>query len=111
MTPAATELPTVKLNQGIHVMHLFYRVDRGHWEQLSRTESDQIRMRVQNFCSAHAAASHPRVTVYANICGKADLAFLLQAAELGQLAQMHRDLEQCFPAATLERVFSYLSVT
>ena len=27
-------LPTVKLTLGIHVMHLFYRVDRVRWEQL-----------------------------------------------------------------------------
>ena len=48
---------------------------------------------------------------YANVGGKADLAFMLQAAELGQIAQMHRDLEACFPPGTLEPVFSYLSVT
>src|SRR5206468_1481172 len=42
---------------------------------------------------------------------KADLVFMLQAAELGQIAQMHRDLEACFPPGTLVPVFSYLSVT
>src|SRR5206468_5714730 len=50
-------------------------------------------------------------TTYANICGKADLAFILYAAELGQIGQMHRDLERCFPAGTLQRVYQYLSIT
>jgi hydrogen peroxide-dependent heme synthase len=107
----STDLPAIKLNQGIHVMHLFYRVDRVRWAQLPAAESNQTRTRLEVFCSAHSNPSHPRATVYANICGKADLVFMLQAAELARLAQMHRDLEECFPAGTLERVFSYLSVT
>ncbi len=108
MTPS---LPPVKLNQGIHVMHLFYRIDRVRWSQLPPGASAETRSRVQALCEANANPSHPRLVTYANISGKADLAFMLQAAELGQVAQMHRDLEACFPAGALEPVFSYLSVT
>jgi len=110
-TSTLTELPTVKLNQGIHVMHLFYRLDRVRWAQLPASESHQSRARLETLCSAHAASSHPRLTTYANICGKADLVFMLQAADLATIAQLHRDAEHCFPAGVLERVFSYLSVT
>jgi len=48
---------------------------------------------------------------YAGIGGKADLGFILYAAELGPLAQMHRDIERCFAPGTLEKVYSFLSVT
>jgi peroxiredoxin len=98
-------LPEVKLNQGIHVMHLFYRIDRTRWVQgegLGKLEA---------LCAFNKHPSHPRLVTYANVGGKADLAFLLQAAELGQIGQLHRDLEACFAPGTLVPVFSYLSVT
>ena len=104
-------LPTIKLNQGLHVMHLFYRVDRLRWSQLPTGEAGQIRAKLEALCAQHAAPSHPRVATYVTLGGKADLAFLLYAAELGQLSQMHRDLENGFAPGVLERVFSYLSVT
>jgi chlorite dismutase len=43
--------------------------------------------------------------------GKADFAFFLLAAELGQISAMHREVEACFPPGALVRVFSYLSLT
>jgi len=104
-------LPVVKLNQGIHVMHLFYRVDRLRWSQLAAGESAQTAAGLEALCAANASLSHPRLVSYANVSGKADLVFMLQAAELGRIVQMHRELESCFAPGTLERVFSYLSVT
>ena len=104
-------LPTVKLDRGIHVMHLFYGIDREHWAQLPPGHSAQTRLRLETLCDANAAAAHPRVVTYANISGKADLAFMLYAAELGCIGQMHRDLEACFPPGTLRKAYSYLSVT
>ena len=104
-------LPTVKLNQGIHVMHLFYRIDRVRWTDLGPGESAQAAARLQKLCAANNQPSHPRLATYANVSGKADLVFMLQAAELGHIAQMHRDLEALFAPGTLVPVFSYLSVT
>ena len=104
-------LPIVKLTQGIHVMHLFYRLNRVGWAALRPGDSALIRQRLEALCAANANASHPRISSFANISGKADLVFMLLAAELGQVAQLHRDIEQAFPPGILERVHSYLSVT
>src|SRR5580693_389730 len=104
-------LPVVKLNQGIHVMHLFYRIDRTRWTQLETGESAKAGAKLEALCAANANPCQPRLVTYANVGGKADLVFLLQAAELGQVAQMHRDLEACFAPGALQAVFSYLSVT
>ena len=105
------ELPLVKLTKGLHVMHLFYRVHRVRWAQLSPGESASALAKLEALCATNAAASHPRLTTYVNIGGKADLVFMLTAAELGQAGRIHRDLEACFPAGTLECAYSYLSVT
>lgn len=104
-------LPVIKLDRGLHVMHLFYRVDRLCWSQLPAGESERTRAGLENLCAANCAASHPRLLTYANVGGKADLGFFMLASELAQLAQMHRELESGFAPGTLTRVFSYLSVT
>ncbi len=104
-------LPNVKLSQGIHVMHLFYRLDRVRWSGLQAGVSQAARERLEALCAANAARSHPRLCTYANMGGKADLAFFLLAAELGQLGQLHRDLEACFPPGVLQPSFSFLSLT
>ncbi|MEW6305691.1 MAG: chlorite dismutase family protein [Verrucomicrobiota bacterium] len=104
-------LPVVKLNQGIHVMHLFYRIDRVRWAALPADASAKARAKLEALCAANNNPSHPRVVTYANIGGKADLAFVLYAAEGAQLAQMHRDLEDCFPPGSLVPVYTFLSIT
>lgn len=104
-------LPAVKLNQGIHVMHLFYRIDRARWAQFGKEPSAQSRTKLEALCAANANASHPRLVSYANVSGKADLVFMIYAAELGQVAQLHRDLEACFAPGVLQTVYSYLSIT
>src|SRR5437867_3412794 len=106
-----TTLPAVKLDQGIHIMHLFYRIGRARWAALRAGESQQALTALQSLCAANAAPCQPRIASYANVGGKADAGFILYAAELGTVAQMHRDLENCFPTGTLEKVYSFLSVT
>ena len=103
--------PVVKLTKGIHVLHLFYRVDRVMWSMLSPGTSAETLKKVEALCQANSAASNPRITTYVNVGGKADFAFMLTALELAQLGQMHRDLEGCFPAGALLRCYSFLSVT
>ena len=53
---------------------------------------------VEALAAKNNEASHPKLRTYAVIGAKADVAFILYAAELGALGQMHRDLENCFPA-------------
>jgi peroxiredoxin len=104
-------LPTVKLDRGIHVLHLFYSIDRKRWSELGAGESAQALQRVEALAAKNNQPSHPKLRSFATIGAKADCAFILYAAELGALAQMHRDLENCFPAGTLARDYSYFSVT
>src|SRR5688500_11925709 len=104
-------IPVIKLNQGIHAIHLFYRIDRVRWAQLSPAESMCARGNLEKLCAENANACQPNLRTYANISGKADLSFFILAAELAQAGQIHRDLEACFPAGTLVPVYNYFSVT
>lgn len=104
-------LPVVKLTQGIHVMHLFYRIDRTRWEALGAGQSAEARAKVEQLCAQFPGPAHPRLCSYANVGGKADVAFMLYHADLAGLGAIHREIEACFPAGTLQPVYSYLSVT
>jgi hydrogen peroxide-dependent heme synthase len=103
--------PVIKLDRGLHALHLFYRVDRERWARLAPGESADSCARLERLCAANSNPSHPRLTTFANVGGKADFAFFALAAGLAEISQIHRDIEACFPPAALQRVFSYLSVT
>jgi hypothetical protein len=77
-----SNLPVIKLDRGLHAMHLFYRVDHRRWAALSPGESEGCRQRVEQLCAANANPSHPRLTTYANVGAKADLVFFLLASGL-----------------------------
>lgn len=104
-------VPVVKLDQGIHVMHLFYRVDRTVWDDQMDGATANVKSRLEGLLASNANACQPRIVPFVNVGGKADLAFMIYAAELGTLSQLHRDLERCFPPDSIDLVYSYLSVT
>lgn len=104
-------LPVVKLTRGIHLIHLFYKVDRQVWQNVTPADSKNALSKLEALCKANNGPSHPRLVSYVNVGGKADLAFILYAADLVEVSKMHRDLENCFPPGALEKVYSFLSVT
>lgn len=104
-------VPVVKLTRGIHVMHLFYRIDRVRWSSLQPQQSRNALQALEKVCQENSSPSHPRVVTYVNVGGKADIAVMIYAAELGQLSALHHEVELAFPPGSLQQVYSYLSVT
>ncbi|HAB16318.1 MAG TPA: chlorite dismutase family protein [Verrucomicrobiota bacterium] len=101
----------IPLSRGVHVAHLFFRVDRVRWQALPAGESSSTLHRLGKICEANPGPGAPRIMTFAGVGGKADLAFLLFATELQQLGALQRDVELAFPAGTLVPAYSYLSVT
>ena len=101
----------IKLDQGIHVMHLFYNVNRIAWSALPAEEADQSLQKLETLCKSYPGPAHPRLSTFVNVGGKADWAFMLYHEDAVALGRMHREIEACFPAGTLQRVYTYLSVT
>lgn len=101
----------IKLDRGIHLMHLFYKVNRLAWWNLEGAQRKRALSNLEQFKSLFPGPAHPRVSSYANVGGKADFAFILYNEDLVKLGEMHHELEACFPAGTLEPVYTYLSVT
>lgn len=99
------------LTQGIHVLHLFYRLDRARWASLAAGEAVATRDRLATLCAQWPGPAQPRLMTYANVGGKADLVFVFFAADLRHLSEGQRTLEALFPPGALQPVYSYLSVT
>lgn len=59
-------LPVVPLSQGIHVVHLFFRINRLRWSTLLPSESRHALERLQSLCDANPGPAHRRVMLYAN---------------------------------------------
>jgi chlorite dismutase len=104
-------IPSVKLSRGIHVVHLFYTVDRVRWTELGAAESQKAQAALTALLAKYNAPSNPRIRSYANVGGRADFAFIIYAAELGLAGEMHRELEACFAPGALKLTYRYLSVT
>jgi hypothetical protein len=54
-----TNLPVIKLDRGLHAMHLFYRVDRPKWAALAPGESERCRQHLEKLCAANASRPIP----------------------------------------------------
>jgi len=74
-------------------------------------ESNQAAARLEALCAANPGASHPRLLTYANVSGKADLVFHVAGGGVGQIAQLHRDLEACFRAGNADAGVSVTSAS
>ncbi len=104
-------MPPIPLGQGIHVMHLFYRIDRLRWSLLSDGDSARARDHLDALCARFAGPAHPRIISLAPVGDKADLGFVLFHATLDGIASLHRELLATFPPGLLSTAFSFLSIT
>jgi len=101
----------IKLTQGIHVLHLFYRVDRTRWAALPPGVGMEARIRLEAVAARWPGPGQPRLMTLANVSGRADLGFALFFEGLVELSAARHELEGCFPPGTLVPVYSFLSVT
>lgn len=106
-----TTPPKVGLSRGLHVSHLFYRIDRAEWAAHPRATTQAALRSLVALGEEYSHASNPRLATYVNVGGKADLVVMLYSQDLRELGLMHRRLEACFPPGTLVNAYSYLSVT
>lgn len=67
-------IPSITLGQGIHVLHLFFRVDRVRWAALPTGESAATRERLEALTTKFAGPAAPRVATYAGVGARRTLA-------------------------------------
>jgi len=107
MTPA----PPPAAPEGLVVLHLYYRLERGIWETLSEPEKAQARARLIERIEGIRALPGTQLLSFAVLTPKADLGFMLLAPDPGTALSAEKQLAAAAGPEVLSPAFSYLSMT
>lgn len=97
--------------EGLHVMHLFYRIDHGQWEMLDA--SGKIAAKTAMAALVQEIRSQPgsQLLTLSILTPKADLGFMLLARDLQVLDDAAKRLGTVLGAEMLSAEYAYLSMT
>ena len=101
-----TNFPVIKLDRGLHVMHLFYRVDR----EVGACPAP-CRARLEKLCAAHARRRIPRLATYATLATRPIWPSFCSRPNWASSPRCTATWRPVFLRERCARVFSYLSVT
>jgi peroxiredoxin len=106
-----TERPALRLKEGWHVLHLFYRVQFGHWEVLASDRRSAAKMKLSVLVQEIRSLPFTQILTFSIISPKADIGFMLLTDDLHIANSIEKKLSLSLGADILAPVFSYYSVT
>ena len=104
-------LPPVIPAEGWHVLHLFYRVEHAQWSLLSHEEQFAAKTRLSELVQEIRATEGCQLLIFAMVSPKADVGFMLLAADLHKLNAFEKQLALALGPDVLAPTYSYLSMT
>ena len=102
---------TLVPEQGWHCLHLFYHVEYGHWQLLSREEQNSAKTNLATLVQEVRAMDSTQLVTLSVVTPKADLGFMLITPDLQTANKIEKQLSLSFGADVLTPVYSYLSLT
>src|SRR3989475_4615454 len=96
---------------GWHCLHLFYRVEYGQWQLLSREEQNAAKTNLSSLVQEVRAMQSTQLLTLAVVTPKADLGFMLITPDLHNANSIEKRLSLALGADVLTPVYSYLSLT
>ena len=111
MSDLTSNLPAILPSEGLHVVHLFFRIERALWEALSGEEKARRQAVLDGL--VHEIQSLPRTQIlpFSLVNPKADLGFMLLTPDLQTADVCSKRLGNSLGAGILSPVTSYLSMT
>src|SRR5205823_2082229 len=97
--------------EGWHCLHLFYRVEYGQWQLLSREEQNAAKINLSSFVQEVRAMESTQLLTLSMVSPKADLGFMLITPDLHNANRIEKRLSLSLGADVLTPVYSYLSLT
>jgi peroxiredoxin len=97
--------------EGWHCLHLFYRVEYGQWQLLSREEQNAAKTKLASLVQEVRATDSTQLLTLAVVTPKADLGFMLITPDLQTANRIEKQLSVSLGADVLTPVYSYLSLT
>lgn len=104
-------LPPIIPAEGWNVLHLFYRVDHGQWALLSPEEQIEAKTRMSELVQEIRATEGCQLLVFAMVSPKADIGFMLLAADLHKANAFEKQLTLALGPDVLVPTYSYYSMT
>src|SRR5438874_11327400 len=108
MTDKNTALGT---EEGWHCLHLYYRIEYGQWQLLSREEQNAAKTNLASLVQEIRATEATQLLTLSVVTPKADLGFMLITPDLQTANKIDKQLSLSLGADVLTPVYSYLSLT
>jgi hydrogen peroxide-dependent heme synthase len=102
---------TLVPEEGWHSLHLFYRVEYGQWQLLSRDEQNAAKTNLASLAQDIRAMESTQLLTLSVVTPKADLGFMLITPDLQTANKIEKQLSLSLGADVLTPVYSYLSLT
>jgi len=110
-TNLGTSTPAVLPHEGLHVVHLYLRLDRPAWEALSESEKNNRKNHLGALVAEIRQIPRTQLLAFSVVNPRADLGFMLLTPDL-QIADLcSKKLRASLGAGVLEHEFSSLSLT
>lgn len=97
--------------EGWHCLHLFYRIEHGQWQLLSREEQTAAKTNLSSLVQEIRAMESTQLLTLSVVTSKADLGFMLITPDLQTANKIDKQLALSLTADVLTPVYSYLSLT
>ena len=102
---------TLVPEEGWHCLHLFYRVEYGQWQLLSRDEQTEAKTNLSKLVQETRAMDSTQLLTLSAVTPKADIGFMLITPDLHNANTIEKQLSISLGADVLTPVYSYLSLT
>jgi len=97
--------------EGWHCLHLFYRIEYGQWQLLSRDEQNAAKTNLSSLVQEVRAMESTQLLPLGMVTPKADVGFMLITPDLHDANKIEKRLSLSLGADVLTPVYSYLSLT
>jgi hydrogen peroxide-dependent heme synthase len=97
--------------EGWHCLHLFYRIEYGQWQLLSRDEQNVAKTNLSSLVQEVRAMQWTQLLTLSMLTPKADIGFMLITPDLHNANKIEKRLSLSLGADVLSPVYSYLSLT
>lgn len=103
--------PTIRLAEGWHCLHLFYRVDAAALQQLGTAARSAGREQFTQILDSQRAGAPERMQVSVVSGHRADLGLMLMDADPLKLDAVHQELRASALGTAFTPVYSFVSIT
>ena len=99
------------LQEGWHVLHLFYHIDHSQWSLMSEDEQRQAKVRFSELVQEIRATDDTQLLTFSIVSPKADLGFMLLTPDLHVANSFEKQLTLSLGPEILTPSYSYYSLT